>query len=223
MRFPIIPNYIAPRLQLFHPTNFLPDTPTPLPSPPSISTHACRFHSIRCPTTMDDKTIICLVRLYVSSSSWTFKGHRSPCIHKLQFQPIVGDDYQSGVCTLPRQHWPSQSVQSMSMTMSPPMLYTGLGVVTRTCPATTLLAKDVEARIPAQCCIQSQKDGKMSTPIVMAKRESSVWHFCRSRTSHVWTIISSLPVSFLESLCTNTRWFAWSATIGASLECMDQR
>ncbi|KAK1133119.1 hypothetical protein K0M31_014477 [Melipona bicolor] len=93
--------------------------------------------------------------------------------HK-SFQPIVGDDYQSGVCTLPRQHWPSQSVQSMSMTMSPPMLYTGLGVVSRTCPSGTLLTKDVEARIPAQCCIQSQKDGKISTPIVMAKRESSV-------------------------------------------------
>lgn len=60
------------------------------------------------------------------------------------------------------------------MTMSPPMLYTSLGVVARTCPSTALLAKDVEARIPAQCCIQSQKDGKMSTPIVMAKRESSV-------------------------------------------------
>lgn len=60
------------------------------------------------------------------------------------------------------------------MTMSPPMLYTGLGIVARTCPSTALLAKDVEARIPAQCCIQSQKDGKMSTPIVMAKRESSV-------------------------------------------------
>ena len=108
-------------------------------------------------------------------------------MRELQFQPIVGDDYQSGVCTLPRQHWPSQSVQSMSMTMSPPMLYTGLGVVSRTCPSGALLTKDVEARIPAQCCIQSQKDGKISTPIVMAKRESSVWHFCRSQTSHVWT------------------------------------
>ncbi|KAF3425106.1 hypothetical protein E2986_07903 [Frieseomelitta varia] len=100
--------------------------------------------------------------------------HRSPTMRELQFQPIVGDDYQSGVCTLPRQHWPSQSVQSMSMTMSPPMLYTGLGVVSRTCPSGALLTKDVEARIPAQCCIQSQKDGKISTPIVMAKRESSV-------------------------------------------------
>lgn len=135
-----------------------------------------------------------LPRPFVITTSLKLKrskgiDHRT-CIHKLQFQPIVGDDYQSGVCTLPRQHWPSQSVQSMSMTMSPPMLYTGLGVVTRTCPSTTLLTKDVEARIPAQCCIQSQKDGKMSTPIVMAKRESSVWHFCRSRTSHVWTIES---------------------------------
>ncbi|XP_076665938.1 neural cell adhesion molecule 2 [Andrena cerasifolii] len=93
--------------------------------------------------------------------------------HK-SFQPIVSDVYESGVCTLPRQHWPSQSVQSMSMTMSPPMLYTSLGVVSRACPSGTLLAKDVEARIPGQCCIQSQKDGKISTPIVMAKRESSV-------------------------------------------------
>ncbi|XP_076226361.1 neural cell adhesion molecule 2 isoform X2 [Nomia melanderi] len=93
--------------------------------------------------------------------------------HK-SFQPIVGDVYETGVCTLPRQHWPSQSVQSMSMTMSPPMLYSGLGVVGRTCPSGSLLAKDVEARIPGQCCIQSQKDGKISTPIVMAKRESSV-------------------------------------------------
>ncbi|XP_033338976.1 neural cell adhesion molecule 2 [Megalopta genalis] len=93
--------------------------------------------------------------------------------HK-SFQPIVGDVYETGVCTLPRQHWPSQSVQSMSMTMSPPMLYSGLGVVGRTCPSGSILAKDVEARIPGQCCIQSQKDGKISTPIVMAKRESSV-------------------------------------------------
>ncbi|XP_053985137.1 protein turtle-like isoform X1 [Hylaeus anthracinus] len=93
--------------------------------------------------------------------------------HK-SFQPIVGDVYETGVCTLPRQHWPSQSMQSMSMTMSPPMLYGGLGVVGRACPSGNLLAKDVEARIPGQCCIQSQKDGKMTTPIVMAKRESSV-------------------------------------------------
>ncbi|XP_076637237.1 neural cell adhesion molecule 2 isoform X1 [Colletes latitarsis] len=93
--------------------------------------------------------------------------------HK-SFQPIVGDVYETGVCTLPRQHWPSQSMQSMSMTMSPPMLYSGLGVVSRPCPSGSLLTKDVEARIPGQCCIQSQKDGKMTTPIVMAKRESSV-------------------------------------------------
>lgn len=88
---------------------------------------------------------------------------------------MVGDVYESGVCTLPRQHWPSQSVQSMSMSMSPPMLYAGLGVVSRTCPSGTLLTKDCEARVPGQCCpVQSQKDGTISTPVVMAKRESSV-------------------------------------------------
>lgn len=96
----------------------------------------------------------------------------------LQFQPMaVGDVYESGVCTLPRQHWPSQSVQSMSMTVSPPMLYAGLGVVTRTtCPSGTLLTKDCETRIPSQCCpvAQPQKDATIGTPVVMAKRESSV-------------------------------------------------
>lgn len=92
-----------------------------------------------------------------------------------QFQPLVGDVYESGVCTLPRQHWPSQSVQSM--TMSPPMLYAGLGVVTRNCPSSSaLLTKDCETRMPGQCCltVQSQKDATISTPVVMAKRESSV-------------------------------------------------
>lgn len=90
---------------------------------------------------------------------------------------MVGDVYESGVCTLPRQHWPSQSVQSMSMTMSPPMLYTGLGVVARTCPSGTLLTKDCETRVSAQCCPavqQSQKEATIGTSVVMAKRESSV-------------------------------------------------
>ncbi|XP_014608132.1 PREDICTED: hemicentin-2-like [Polistes canadensis] len=92
--------------------------------------------------------------------------------HK-SFQPIIGSVYDDGVCTLPRQHWPTQSVQSM--TMSPPMLYSGLGVVGRTCPSTcTLLSKDIETRAPAQCCVQSQKETTVTTPIVMAKRESSV-------------------------------------------------
>lgn len=136
---------------------------------------------------------------------------------------MMRDDYQSGVCTLPRQHWPSQSVQSMSMTMSPPMLYTGLGVVSRACPGGTLLTKDLEAKIPGQCCNQSQKDGKMSTPIVMAKRESSVWHFCRTQTSHVWTSIVStycFPwyVSvFLVLYCPDTRHDDWITP----LQCMD--
>ncbi|XP_018400905.1 PREDICTED: protein turtle-like [Cyphomyrmex costatus] len=95
--------------------------------------------------------------------------------HK-SFQPMVGDVYESGMCTLPRQHWPSQSVQSMSMTMSPPILYAGLGVVTRTCPSGTLPTKDCETRVPGQCCptVQTQKDTTISTPVVMAKRESSV-------------------------------------------------
>ncbi|EGI66221.1 Protein turtle-like protein A [Acromyrmex echinatior] len=95
--------------------------------------------------------------------------------HK-SFQPMVGDVYESGMCTLPRQHWPSQSVQSMSMTMSPPILYAGLGVVTRTCPSGTLPTKDCETRVPGQCCpaIQTQKDTTIGTPVVMAKRESSV-------------------------------------------------
>lgn len=93
-----------------------------------------------------------------------------------QFQPMVGDVYESGVCTLPRQHWPSQSVQSMSMTMSPPMLYAGLGVVSRTCPSGTLPKKECETRVPGQCCpaVQTQKDATIGTPVVMAKRESSV-------------------------------------------------
>nr|KAF7421367.1 hypothetical protein H0235_009203 [Vespula pensylvanica] len=92
--------------------------------------------------------------------------------HK-SFQPIIGSVYDDGVCTLPRQHWPTQSVQSM--TMSPPMLYAGLGVVGRTCPSTcTLLSKDIETRVPAQCCVQSQKEATVTTPVVMAKRESSV-------------------------------------------------
>ncbi|XP_047356608.1 nephrin-like isoform X2 [Vespa velutina] len=87
--------------------------------------------------------------------------------------PIIGSVYDDGVCTLPRQHWPTQNVQSM--TMSPPMLYTGLGVVGRTCPSTcTLLSKDIETRVPAQCCVQSQKEATVTTPVVMAKRESSV-------------------------------------------------
>ncbi|XP_025991597.2 nephrin isoform X1 [Solenopsis invicta] len=95
--------------------------------------------------------------------------------HK-SFQPMVSDVYESGVCTLPRQHWPSQSVQSMSMTMSPPMLYAGLGVVARTCPSGTLPTKDCETRVPGQCCpaVQTQKDATIGTPVVMAKRESSV-------------------------------------------------
>ncbi|XP_066592853.1 uncharacterized protein [Prorops nasuta] len=92
-------------------------------------------------------------------------------------QPMVGDVYESGMCTLPRQHWPSNSIQSMTLTMSPPappVLYTGLGVVSRACPGGTMLAKDVDVRIPGQCCVQSQKDGTISTPIVISKRESSV-------------------------------------------------
>lgn len=90
---------------------------------------------------------------------------------------MVSDVYESGVCTLPRQHWPSQSVQSMSMTMSPPMLYAGIGVG-RTCPGGTLMTKDCETRVPGRCCpIQSQKDGTISTPVVVAKRESSVWPY----------------------------------------------
>ncbi|XP_071641585.1 neural cell adhesion molecule 2 isoform X2 [Temnothorax longispinosus] len=95
--------------------------------------------------------------------------------HK-SFQPMVSDVYESGVCTLPRQHWPSQSVQSMSMTMSPPMLYAGLGVVARTCPSGTLQTKDCETRVSGQCCpaVQTQKDATIGTPVVMAKRESSV-------------------------------------------------
>jgi hypothetical protein len=94
-----------------------------------------------------------------------------------QFQPVVGDVYESGMCTLPRQHWPSQGVQSMSMSMSPPMLYAGLGVVSRACPSgSTLLAKDCDARVPGQCCPAMQKDTTMGggTPMLVAKRESSV-------------------------------------------------
>lgn len=99
-------------------------------------------------------------------------------IAAFQFQPMVGDVYESGMCTLPRQHWPNQSsVQSMSMTMSPPMLYTSLGVVSRPCPAGgTLLKKDCDTRVPGQCCpaIQSQKETTIGTPVMVTKRESSV-------------------------------------------------
>ncbi|XP_015589741.1 protein turtle homolog B isoform X2 [Cephus cinctus] len=89
-----------------------------------------------------------------------------------QFQPMVSEVYDGGICTLPRQHWPNQSVQSMTMT--PPILYAGLGVVNRTCPGGTVLPKEVEARLAGQCCIQSHKDTTIGTPLVTAKRESSV-------------------------------------------------
>ncbi|XP_048510845.1 neural cell adhesion molecule 2 isoform X2 [Athalia rosae] len=89
------------------------------------------------------------------------------------FQPIVSEVYGSGVCTLPRQYWPNaEGVQSM--TMSPPVLYTGLGMVSHATPSTVLLPKDAEPRAPAQCCLQSQQEAITSTPLVLSKRESSV-------------------------------------------------
>ncbi|XP_012271984.2 neural cell adhesion molecule 2 [Orussus abietinus] len=95
--------------------------------------------------------------------------------HK-NFQPMVSQVYESGMCTLPRQNWSNQSVQSMtmSMNMSPPVLYAGLGVESRTCPGGSMLPKEVEARGPGQCCIQSQKEVATGTPLVTTKRESSV-------------------------------------------------
>ncbi|XP_051159478.1 hemicentin-2-like isoform X2 [Leptopilina boulardi] len=94
--------------------------------------------------------------------------------HK-NFQPIVSEVYESGMCTLPRQHWPSHSVQSMTMGgISPSVLYKSMNVVNRTCPGSIILPKEVEARIPGQCCIQSQKETSLGTPVVMTKRESSV-------------------------------------------------
>lgn len=79
------------------------------------------------------------------------------------------------MCTLPRQHWPSHSVQSMTMGgISPSVLYTSMNVVNRTCPGSVILPKEVEARIQGQCCIQSQRETSLGTPVVMTKRESSV-------------------------------------------------
>ncbi|XP_046737245.1 hemicentin-2 isoform X1 [Diprion similis] len=89
------------------------------------------------------------------------------------FQPIVSEVYGTGVCTLPRQYWPNaEGVQSM--TMSPPVLYAGLGMVSHPTPSTTLLPKDVESRVAAQCCLQSQQEAITNTPLVLSKRESSV-------------------------------------------------
>ena len=96
-------------------------------------------------------------------------------LFSFQFQPMVSEVYESGMCTLPRQHWPNHSVQSMTMGgMSPSVLYTSMNVVNRTCSGSAILPKDVEARIQGQCCIQSQKDTSLGTPLVMTKRESSV-------------------------------------------------
>ena len=88
---------------------------------------------------------------------------------------MVSEVYESGMCTLPRQHWPNQSVQSMTLgRMSPSVLYTSMNVVNRTCQGSVILPKEVEARIQGQCCIQSQKDTPLGTPVIMTKRESSV-------------------------------------------------
>uniref|UniRef100_A0A0C9Q6Z6 NPHS1_1 protein n=1 Tax=Fopius arisanus TaxID=64838 RepID=A0A0C9Q6Z6_9HYME len=99
--------------------------------------------------------------------------------HK-SFQPMMTADavYGTGVCTLPRQHWPSHSTPQ-SMTMNPPaVLYTGLGIVGRTCPSATILTKDMEpTRIqgPRLAAIQTSKDSTTSMNIPqVTKRESSV-------------------------------------------------
>ncbi|KAK0181656.1 hypothetical protein PV327_003923 [Microctonus hyperodae] len=105
----------------------------------------------------------------------------SSCNFK-NYQPMLSDQIcSSEICTLPRQHWPSPGVphQSITMTMNSPIIYSGLGVVTRTCPNTTILANDVEAplRMTHCSCIQAPKG--MNTMIPMAtgtviKRESAV-------------------------------------------------
>ncbi|XP_044574365.1 neural cell adhesion molecule 2-like isoform X1 [Cotesia glomerata] len=114
-------------------------------------------------------------------SALTSSKHKS-------FQPMMNNQvYETGMCTLPRQHWPSPGIshhQSMTMTMNPPVLYTGLGVL-RTCPSATILTKDHEApasrvMVPQQRCVQtSSASSKDSSGMPMAqgsvtKRESSV-------------------------------------------------
>lgn len=127
----------------------------------------------------------------------------------LQFQPMIGNIYESGVCTLPRQHWPSQSVQTMSMTMSPPMLYAGLSVVNRNCPGGTSLTttKDCETRIGGQCCVQSQKDGTSGTPVMMTKRESSVWPYTHHQEVCTVCSVSELLWDRCRSHATTEKYF----------------
>ncbi|XP_034940665.1 neural cell adhesion molecule 2-like [Chelonus insularis] len=101
--------------------------------------------------------------------------------HK-SFQPMLGEQvYGTGMCTLPRQHWPNPGGhQSLTMTMNPPVLYTSLGVATRTCPSTTtILSKDLETSTRVQQrCVQGGKDSNTTTMTLpsgpVTKRESSV-------------------------------------------------
>lgn len=100
--------------------------------------------------------------------------------------------YNSGVCTLPRQHWPAPSNRhsmSMTMTQSPPILYSDMSVL-RTCPSGTILTNDYgpSTRIPLQRCLQTSLDSNTSittmtttstvpsttTMTTITKRESSV-------------------------------------------------
>ncbi|XP_016840806.1 nephrin isoform X1 [Nasonia vitripennis] len=113
--------------------------------------------------------------------------------HKSQFQqPMTSEVYESGMCTLPRQHWSSHgataSTAAMAMSMSPSVMYTAGGNgsvnVVRTGPGGVLLAKDIQSSAAAQCCIQQASPsemhevatsvGKIGTPILVTKRESSV-------------------------------------------------
>ncbi|XP_063994020.1 neural cell adhesion molecule 2-like [Diachasmimorpha longicaudata] len=104
--------------------------------------------------------------------------------HK-SFQPMMTSDpvYGTGVCTLPRQHWPShgnsQGISMTNMTMnSPAVLYTGLGIVGRGCPSATIMTKDmdtVRAPGPRLATIQTSKESNTTmTMTQVTKRESSV-------------------------------------------------
>lgn len=98
---------------------------------------------------------------------------------------MVSEMYESGVCTLPRQHWTSPAgVQSMTMKMSPPIIYGGMGLVDRGCRGHSPLVpqESMESTTTArtrgggQCCLKQQGCQMMSgsTSLIVTKRESSV-------------------------------------------------
>ncbi|KAF7998196.1 hypothetical protein HCN44_009594 [Aphidius gifuensis] len=135
----------------------------------------------------------CTMRRDIPMREWT----ALPSTKHVNFQPMMMTPmYSSGVCTLPRQHWPAPSNRhsmSMSMTMTPqPILYSDINIV-RTCPSGTILTNDypttTTTRIPLQRCVQTSLDSNTSmssmttstttttVPTTMpttTKRESSV-------------------------------------------------